>query len=580
MSLSDSKAKFSGLGETVKPALISCPWLLYSASMKVDIKLFTRGLFVLLGVFFIALWSLSLYFVFERVGANTDSGNGFWMFWWEQAMWVLPVLASLLVLAYISTFKSFVWPLLRLSRKMRHVVVARHSGKHENHDELGPGLSLLDRYFRRLTHLATHDPLTGLNTRVIFEERLKQAIVEGKRSGRKYALVFIDIDDFHKVNNEYGHYLADGLLKQMANRLSKGLRESDTVARLEKDDFALLLEFSDREQISNLLGKIYRYLTRRYDVYGRKVKISISVGVAVYPEHGQDIDELSVKADRAMMEAQKGDSPLVFARHNNGKSDYLGYSMVQSLRRALDNNEFRLVFQPVLEVKSNVTSYFEALLRWKNAEEHSFSIQQMIQMAENNQLIKPVTNWIVDNACKSLSLLKHPGVRIAVNLSMIDLHDQELPDRIKASLDRWQVRANELQVEITEGQIMQEPEQVIEILRRLTEMGISLAIDDFGTGQASLTYLRRLPVEKLKIDQSFVKDMVTNAEDRAIVEATIQLAHTLDIEVTAEGVESAAILEMLSSMSCDYVQGYYISRPIDQDQILIWCNDQTRRNAS
>ncbi len=226
-----------------------------------------------------------------------------------------------------------------------------------------------------------------------------------------------------------------------------------------------------------------------------------------------------------------------------------------------------------MEMKTHTTSYFEALLRWKQPELHSQSIEKTIALAEKNQLIKPLSHWIIETACLQLKKLTDYSVKIAVNLSMIDFHDEKLPDNIGETLKRHSVLPGQLMIEITEGQFMQEPEQVIKILTRLSEMGISLSIDDFGTGQASLTYLKKLPVQKLKIDQSFVKDMVEDEEDSAIVEATIKLAHTLGIEVVAEGVESAEIHTLLMQMECDYVQGYYLSRPIDEELIPDWVDE-------
>jgi EAL domain-containing protein (putative c-di-GMP-specific phosphodiesterase class I) len=287
-----------------------------------------------------------------------------------------------------------------------------------------------------------------------------------------------------------------------------------------------------------------------------------------------------LKADEALLKAQQGEWPVEFYKQDEGQADYSGFTLVQSLRQALENDEFKLVYQPVMDLETHQTSYFEALLRWKKPNQHPYPIEKTIEMAEKNQLIKPLTNWIIETACLQLQMLSHPRARIAINLSMIELHDRELPERIEQAMQRCGISPQQLLIEITEGQIMQDPERVIEILSRLSQMGISLLIDDFGTGQASLTYLKKLPVEKLKIDQSFVKDMVFNDEDRTIVEATIKLAHTLAIKVVAEGVETAETLDLLSEMGCDYVQGYYISRPIEQDQVVSWCHQQDEQVLS
>ncbi|MCK5666294.1 MAG: EAL domain-containing protein, partial [Thiotrichaceae bacterium] len=272
----------------------------------------------------------------------------------------------------------------------------------------------------------------------------------------------------------------------------------------------------------------------------------------------------------------RGDWPVVFIQQSSDQTDYSGLSLIQSLRLALDNNDFKLVYQPVMDLKNHNTSYFEALLRWKRPKEHVQSIEKTIALAEKNQLIKPLSHWIIETACLQLQKMADSPVKIAINLSMIDFHDEGLPQRIGKILQRYGVAPGQLMIEITEGQFMQEPDLVISILKRLSDMGISLSIDDFGTGQASLTYLKRLPVEKLKIDQSFIKNMVDDEEDSTIVEATIKLAHTLRIEVVAEGVESAEIHTLLKQMGCDYVQGYYISRPLDSKLLKNWMSGKNR----
>lgn len=534
---------------------------------------------MLVALVVILVWSLSLFFLYQGYSGYAASDTSFSEVWMKQAVWVIPLFIALILTLYLLLSRAMLRPLQKLMQRLQKVIVARQPEKHGSHG-LMPGLMQLNKYFMHLTHQAKHDPLTGLNNRIIFEERLQQALLEGRRSGRKYALVIIDINQLQRVNHELGPYIGDGLLKQLAKRLTSGLRETDSLARLEKDNFALLLEFTDQEQVTALVNKIYQSLIRSYSVYGRMVKINVSIGVAIYPEHGQTMDELYLKTDQALLQAQKGEWPVVFVQQTSEETDYSGFSMIQSLRQALDNEEFKLVYQPVMDLKNFNTHYFEALLRWKDPESHNHSIEQTIALAEKIHLIKPLTNWIINRACEQLKTLSHPKVKVAINLSMIDLHDETLAQRIELALRTNGVEPSHLLVEITEGQIISDPEQVIKSLKELTVMGISLSIDDFGTGQASLTYLRRLPVEKLKIDQSFVKDMVSNEEDRAIVEATIKLAHTLGIEVIAEGVESAETYDLLMQMDCDYVQGYYISRPIEQGQILNWCNHQQTRSVS
>jgi diguanylate cyclase (GGDEF)-like protein len=428
----------------------------------------------------------------------------------------------------------------------------------------------MGEYFKVLQKMAKRDPVTGLNNRVIFEDRLSQAILEGKRNGRKYALVIIDIRGLDEYAQQRGQYIVDALLRQVAEGLRESLRESDQVARFERNLFSILLEVQQRDQVSTLVEKIYLSITRPYLIHGREFELSALFGVALYPDHAVDAAGLYQNASNALVGAENGEWPIQFFRDAGDAIDTSGFTMIQALRRAIDHDELKLVFQPVVDLESYTTIYLEALLRWKDPDRHDISIDQTIRLAEQNHLIKPLTNWIVESACKFVSQSELGDIAVGINLSMIDLHDRRLLARIDTYLKQYQVRPAQIVIEITEGQIMQEPGEVIEVLSHLGVMGLSLAIDDFGTGQASLTYLKELPVEKLKIDQSFVRDIASNPDDQLIVKATIELAHTLDLKVVAEGVESLAVFDLLAEMKCDHVQGYYVSRPLEAEQVATW----------
>lgn len=513
----------------------------------------------------------------DEIGLGTlrlavDS-TSFWVAWWQDTRWIIPVVLVFTLLFYRLFYIALIRPLFRLTGWLQVANAEHRPGDYKKDQTLAPGLQLLQRYFLKLRHMAKNDPLTGLHNRVIFEDRVRQALLEGRRSGRKYALVFIDIFHFHSINKSYGHYVGDGLLKQLAERLANGLRESDSSARLEGDDFALLLEFSEDDQLNVLLDKIHQTLSQPYNVYGRSIKVRISVGVALYPQQAQQLDQLALKADQARLKAHHNQGGVVLIEEGD-ETDYSRFSHMQSFRQALENDEFKLVYQPVVDLKEHKVHYFEALLRWKKTDVEQLSIPQTIQLAENNKVIRPLTRWIINTACRQIHNLDNDHIKVAINLSMIDLHDDALPGQVAEALARFSVPAHQLMIEITEGQIIQDQGQVIGILNQLSAMGISLSIDDFGTGQASLTYLRKLPVEKLKIDQSFVRDMVMNKDDSTIVEATIKLAQTLGVEVVAEGVESLEIHDVLQQMGCNYAQGYYISKPMDAEQIPQWWEKQ------
>ena len=331
-----------------------------------------------------------------------------------------------------------------------------------------------------------------------------------------------------------------------------------------------MLEVQQREQLNTLVEKIYLSVVRRYQVYGREFELSAFIGVAVYPDHAVEADGLYQNASSALVKAEHSDWPIQFFSDTENLTDTSGFSLIQALRRAIDHDELKLVFQPVIDLKSYDTIYLEALLRWKDPDKHDIPIEDTIKLAEQNQLIKPLTNWIFEAACRFVSQSSVQDMVVGINLSMIDLHDRHLPERIETYLQQYQVKPKQIVIEITEGQIMQDPEEVIEVLAHLGVMGLSLSIDDFGTGQASLTYLKELPVEKLKIDQSFVRDIAGNPDDQLIVKATIELAHTLDLKVVAEGVETLAVCDLLAEMNCDHAQGYYISRPLEAEQVASW----------
>jgi diguanylate cyclase (GGDEF)-like protein len=507
--------------------------------------------------------------VFGEIYLNVHSLS-FWTLFDRQIAIVLALLllGALLVLALLNRY--LLKPAQALARDMHHAVHGRQPEDATAVPKLHPGLGKLSEYFELMQKTALRDAVTGLNNRVIFEDRLAQAIREGKRSGRKYALVMIDLRGLDDLVQQRGQYIVDALLRQVAEGLRESLRESDNLSRFERNLFALLLEVQQREQLHSLVEKLYLSLIHRYRVYDREFELNAFIGVAIYPDHAVDADGLYEKASTALLAAEHSDWPIEYFRENEDETDTSGFSMIQSLRRAIERDELKLVYQPVVDLQTHQTVYFEALLRWKDPERHDTSIEQTIRLAEQNHLIKSLTNWIIESACRFVSEQDLGDVAVGINMSMIDLHDRRLPERIQTYLQQYGLRPAQIVIEITEGQIMQEPDKVIEVLAHLGVMGLSLSIDDFGTGQASLTYLKEMPVEKLKIDQSFVHDMASNPDDQLIVRATIELAHTLDLKVVAEGVETLAVYEMLAEMHCDHVQGYYISHPLEEEQVAGW----------
>ena len=498
--------------------------------------------------------------------------------WLQQFLPVLILLLLVAGLVYALIHRELIRPVLDLAERMYRVSASQYDGDLKQ-SAVKPGLLVLYRYFSALQNMAKHDALTGLNNRIIFEDRLTQALTESKRSGRKYALILMNITNLDDISDRLGQYISDELIKQFGLRLLSALRETDNVSRFDKNIFAAFIEVNDNDKFSGLVEKLYLSLVRQFSLYGRELDITLNIGVAIYPEHGSDSIELYRNASLSLMEAGDNEWPIAFYKDDDDKSEFTSLTMIQSLRKAIDNEEFKLVFQPVVDLSDHKTVYLEALLRWKDNTDHETSIETTIQLAEKNNLIKPLTNWIFVAVCEYLQTLSVDNLVIGINLSMIDLHDKKLPKRIEGYLEHYQIKPSQIVIEITEGQIMQKPDDVIEILSKLALMGLSLSIDDFGTGQASLTYLKKLPVDKLKIDQSFVRDIEIDPDDQLIVKATIDLAHTLGMTVIAEGVETAKGYELLRKMKCDYVQGYYISRPIEANQIPGWYGDAVEKSA-
>jgi diguanylate cyclase (GGDEF)-like protein len=499
--------------------------------------------------------------------------------WLQQ---FLPVLILLLLVAGLVNaliHRELIRPVLGLAERMYRVSASQYDGGDLKQSAVKPGLLVLYRYFNALQNMAKHDALTGLNNRIIFEDRLTQALTESKRSGRKYALILMNITNLDDISDRLGPYISDELIRQFGLRLLSALRETDNVSRFDKNIFAAFIEVNDKDKFFGLVEKLYLSLVRQFSVYGRELDITLNIGVAIYPEHGSDSIELYRNASLSLIEAGDDEWPIAFYKDDDDKSEFTSLTMIQSLRKAIDNEEFKLVFQPVVDLIEHKTVYLEALLRWKENTDHETSIESTILLAEKNNLIKPLTNWIFVMVCEYIQTLSIDNLVVGINLSMIDLHDKKLPKRIEGYLKHYQIKPSQIVIEITEGQIMEKPDDVIEILSKLALMGLSLSIDDFGTGQASLTYLKKLPVEKLKIDQSFVRDIEIDPDDQLIVKATIDLAHTLGMTVIAEGVETAKGYELLRKMKCDYVQGYYISRPIEANQIPGWYGDAVEKSA-
>jgi diguanylate cyclase (GGDEF)-like protein/PAS domain S-box-containing protein len=418
-----------------------------------------------------------------------------------------------------------------------------------------------------LIQLATHDALTGLPNRALLKDRLDWAISHAQRNQKLAALLFMDLDRFKTINDTLGHNIGDQLLKYVANRLKNCVREEDTVARLGGDEFVILLsDLPSVEVIEEIAAKILDSLAYPIKLESHEVYTSPSIGVSIYPRDGHDSDSLLKQADLVMYraKAQGGNRHLYYAPEID-IPDKSRLDMEAKLRAALENENFTLHYQPRQSLVTGKIIGVEALLRWRHPRLGPISPAQIIPILEDTGLIIPVGEWILRTACQQCKSWQVEGecdIHIAVNISAAQFKQADFVDQVEDILQETGLNAHCLELELTETLIMQNAEETIDCLHRLQELGIRLAIDDFGTGYSSLSYLKHFPINYLKIDQSFVSSIMTDTNDRAIVSAIIGLAHTLNLKVIAEGVESFEQLSYLSSRKCDEIQGNYFSLPL------------------
>jgi diguanylate cyclase (GGDEF)-like protein len=489
---------------------------------------------------------------------------------------VVIVLLTTLVIALLMVNYSVFRPLQSLRQRLRE----GWGGDIENGQGLtapdieGPvTFHALGDLYDTLHDLAIRDPLTGTYNRALLKDRLMQLIAAHRRTPASAAILLLDMVRFKYVNDMLGHHTGDLLLKKVVERISHELRESDTLARLGGDEFIILLPDTDEEQATQVALKIIHSMKGQFDVLDHKIFASLVVGIALMPDHGEDVDTLLRNADYAMYTAKAlHHGYAVYDPATAENINVARMSLDGVLNEDIERNDLFLVYQPVIEFSTGRVSYLEALLRWRKPDGKILLPDTFIRAAEQSGLIRQLSEWVIEAACRQLSSLQqdYPGLRTGVNLSMHNLHDFNLTESIRRSLVSNRLGPESMLLEITETGVMLDPEQVIEVLQQLSAMGLRLSIDDFGTGHSSLVYLKRLPVHTLKVDKSFVVDMDTDEENASIVRATIDLAHSLGLTVTAEGVETRAVYERLQGMGCDYYQGYYTGKPMGMDELRRW----------
>ena len=429
-----------------------------------------------------------------------------------------------------------------------------------------------------IQQLINYDTLTGLPNRNLLHDRLKLAIAQAVRDQHLVGILILDLDRFKGINDTLGHRAGDKLLMIVAKRLAACIRDSDTLARLGGDEFVIILNnVMNEEGITTVAKKILTIISEPIYLDGHEIYTTVSIGIAVYPMNGDDSHTLLKHADLAMYQAKELDRNnfQFFSREMNIK--VLERMLLEtSMRKALEREEFFLVYQPQVDVRSGRIVGMEALLRWQHPDMGLLAPDRFIYLAEDTGFIIPIGEWVIRTACRQTKLWQDEGlphVRVAVNLSVKQFDQQNLDETIRAILMETGLDPQWLEIEITESAIMKNAEQNIGMLSKLKEMGITLAIDDFGTGYSSLSYLKHFPISRLKIDRSFVRDIMTNPDDAAIAEIIITMAHTLKLNVIAEGVETRPQMEFLSFHNCVEMQGYLFSRPVRTQEFSLLLRD-------
>lgn len=425
---------------------------------------------------------------------------------------------------------------------------------------------------QHIMHLATHDALTGLPNRALLQDRIQQAIAHDLRCGDRAAVLFIDLDEFKTINDSLGHDVGDLLLKKVAERLASCVRSEDTVARQGGDEFIVLLpSIAAAQDASKVAEKLLAVLNEPFEIQNKQMHIGASIGIAVFPDDGMSVDALMKNSDIAMYHAKEsGRNAYQFFTASMNAQATERQALGSDLREAVAQSELLLNYQPIVDTVSGQLVSLEVLLRWQHPERGWVPPLKFIPLAESTGLIVPLGEWVLKTACTQMKAWQAEGYVVpclAINISARQFQQREFFETVRRTLEETGVSPHLIELEITEGLLIDDAEEVKATLLRLRELGVRIALDDFGTGYSSLSYLKRFPIDTLKIDRSFVLDIARDKDDAAIVTAIIAMAHSLDMKVVAEGVEDAAQLAFLRDRQCDYYQGYYFSKPGSADEV-------------
>jgi diguanylate cyclase (GGDEF)-like protein len=426
---------------------------------------------------------------------------------------------------------------------------------------------------KQLEHQAMHDALTKLPNRALFHDRLHHTLSSSRRSAEVFALVGIDLDLFKEINDTLGHHAGDLVLQHVAIACSKVMRDTDTLARMGGDEFTVLLpKVTDLEQAVLIASRVLAAIKEPLEIDGNIIEVGASLGIAMYPQHGEDELALITHSDAAMYEAKQKKLGVVVYEPRMGEGKSEAMALKGELRRAISDGEMVLHFQPKIDISTHAISGVEALVRWEHPRLGLLYPDTFIGLAEMSGLIKPLTYEVLRLTMRQILAWKVMGhsFPVAVNISAINLQDAEFPETVAKMIAVFDVSSNLLELEVTETAIMNEPIVAIENIKKLSNMGIQVSIDDFGTGYSSMAYIQKLLVAKIKIDKSFVMEMGGSTQDEVIVRSTIDLAHNLGLKAVAEGVENQEAWDKLREMGCDSAQGYFMSKPLSAENFIDW----------
>lgn len=430
----------------------------------------------------------------------------------------------------------------------------------------------LARANKELTHLVLHDNLTQLPNRILMEDRLDQAIQEADLESGRFAVMFMDLDGYKGVNDVFGHHTGDLLLVEVAQRIRERVSPHDTIARIGGDEFVLLAKVSEPADAAGIAEKLVAALGSPFAIDGHELRVSVSIGVAMYPGNGRSQDDLLRNADAAMYHAKtQGRNGYSFFESSMNSNVREQLKLLQDLRVALERQELILYYQPKFDALTQAVIGAEALLRWQHPTRGMIPPDDFIPLAEKTGLIVPIGEWVLDEACRQMAQWRDIGYgnwTIAVNLSSLQVDHVGLVPTVRETLERYDLDPSFLTLEVTESTAMHDVDASMRVLQQLSDMGVRISIDDFGRGYSSLLYLKRLPASELKIDRGFVHDLTQDSEDAAIVSAIIALGQTLNLKIVAEGVETVAQQEFLTHLGCNSLQGFLLGRPMPADQFI------------